>query len=87
MSDVNNRIQGKLELQFVKKEESEYEGKKLFYLLCNFFDSEGMASSAKVKVTEELYNQKYEKGQKLDVMADVSSNYLRITALSVLKLK
>lgn len=87
MSAINNHLQTKVTLQFVKREDKEYQGNQMYYLLCNFFDSEGLASPIKVKVDKATYDQKLQKGQSIEFFVDIAGDYLRVTALSASPVK
>jgi hypothetical protein len=84
---INQNLQSHISLHFVKKEEGSYKDKPLYYFHCNFFDQDGMASPIKVKVSQDIFNQKFQSGDVVDVLADIQGDYLRVTALSVKKVK
>jgi hypothetical protein len=84
---ANNALQVQIKLQFIKKEQKEYQGNSLFYYHCNFFDADGLASPIKLKVSKDVYEQKIGKGEFLEVFADVVSDYLRVSALDIKKTK
>jgi len=84
---MNKTIQTKIDVLFVKKEEKQYQGNTMYYLLCNSYDSDGMATPLKIKVSQEIYNLKFVVNDTISLGVNVESDYLRVTATNIYKNK
>jgi plasmid rolling circle replication initiator protein Rep len=83
--DINQALEAKVKVQFVKKEESVYNEQVQFYFYCNFFSQDGMAHPVRITVTQEQYAQKLQSGEYLDIDAEISSKWLRVIAKNITK--